>query len=103
MMISSIDTSVSDTLKTHAMAFDRCRGTGANLSPGETARFAHLLHTLAKLARNMELELDVHRRWEARCKEGDALEQEALLKFEQIIADPEGKVVRPDFKGGRRS
>ncbi|AJY46500.1 hypothetical protein [Martelella endophytica] len=97
-----LDTTLSDTLSAYAMQFAECTHTGCTMSPAETTRFVKSLTAMRKCARNIEQELAVHRLAEESRARGAILDIEASRKFGQLIADPEGKIVRPDFTGGRK-
>ena len=97
-----LDTTLSDTLAHYALQFEDCSHTGCSLSAEETIKFVRQLKGMRRLARAMEEEVAIHRITEANNAQRSVLEQEAGRKLAQIITDPEGKVVRPDFTGGRR-
>ena len=55
-----------------------------------------------KACRNMEHELQIHRRAEAAENGKRAVDQLATDQLIELVVDPEGKVIRPDFgKGGQ--
>lgn len=70
------------------------------LGEAEAARIAQRLQLLQRLAKAMEQELDVHRLAEASGRRVDAMGAGALTALGDLVADPDGKIVRPDF--GRR-
>ncbi|TCT39601.1 hypothetical protein [Martelella mediterranea] len=98
-----LDTTLSDTITFYALQFEDCAHTGCSLSAGETDRLVQQLKKMRKLARNLEQEVAVHRMTEAHHTHGAALEKEASVKLQQLVTDPDGKIVRPDFRGGRKS
>lgn len=97
-----LDTTLSDTLAHYAIQFEDCSHSGCSLSAEETFKFVKQLKGMRRLARTMEEEVAIHRITEARNAQSSVLDQEAVRKFGQLIKDPEGKIVRPDFTGGRR-
>ncbi|MAM10127.1 MAG: hypothetical protein CML23_06625 [Rhizobiaceae bacterium] len=100
--MSHLDTTLSDTLAHYAIQFEDCSHTGCSLSAEETFRFVKQLKAMRRLARTMEEEVAIHRITEARTAQRSMLDHEAGRKLGQLVADPEGKIVRPDFTGGRR-
>ncbi|TCT35403.1 hypothetical protein [Martelella mediterranea] len=101
MSATLIDTLLSDTLCLHATKLQKAHRDGHGLSASDCQRLSDELHVLRKLARNTEQELSVHRLEQARREGFEILEDEATRKLKQMIADPDGKIVRPDFKGGK--
>ncbi len=68
------------------------------------ASFDHLVSTLNNIRKQMfslEREVGSLRLLEANRQGRAAVEQLATDQFVGLVADPEGKVLRPDFKGGR--
>ena len=97
-----LDTTLSDTLSAYATQFSEFAHAGCTLSAHETARLVKSFRAMRKCARNIEQELAVHRLAEETNARSSLLEIEAGRKFGQLIEDPEGKIVRPDFTGGRK-
>ncbi|WP_048648972.1 hypothetical protein [Nitratireductor soli] len=70
------------------------------ISPSETEVLATEFALMAELARRQEGELAVHRLGETERTRRAAMEQEAGTALGDLIADPEGIVIRPDFRRG---
>ncbi|MCK3776453.1 hypothetical protein MZK49_06890 [Ensifer sesbaniae] len=69
--------------------------------PGESFdNLVRQLATLRKLMVNMEREVGAFRLAEAAREGRKAVDQLASDQLHRMVADPEGKVIRPDF-GGR--
>ena len=64
--------------------------------------FAARLMALGRLAHNIEQELTVLRLVEAGREGRSMVDQLASDQFENLVRDPDGKVVRPDFGKGTR-
>ncbi|TCT41181.1 hypothetical protein [Martelella mediterranea] len=101
MSATLINMVLSDTLRVHALHLDKEHREGGGLSEAQCGQLARELHVLADLARNTEQELYVHRLDKAQREGCEILEDEATRKLRQMLADPDGKIVRPDFKGGK--
>lgn len=74
--------------------------SGCGLSSRETVAAAAELTLLAQLARSQEQELAVHRLAEADRTNRAAMELEATKALDELIADPGGVIIRPDFRRG---
>lgn len=84
---------VCGDLETRAMS-------GHEIGAVETRAFVARLRMIARLAMVDEQELQVHRLAEAGREGRKAVDQLASDQLHSMVADPEGKVIRPDF-GGR--
>lgn len=67
------------------------------LSRDESANVGQRLQLLQRLARAMEQELAVHRLAEATGRRVMVMNDEAVSALAEMVEDPEGKVIRPDF------
>ncbi len=63
----------------------------------ESANIGHRLQLLQRLAKAMEQELAVHRLAEATGRRVMIMNDEAVSALAEMVEDPEGKVIRPDF------
>lgn len=63
----------------------------------ESANIGHRLQLLQRLAKAMEQELSVHRLAEATGRRVMIMNDEAVSALAEMVEDPEGKVIRPDF------
>jgi type II secretory pathway predicted ATPase ExeA len=67
------------------------------LTRDESANIGHRLQLLQRLATAMEQELAVHRLAEATGRRVMVMNDEAVTALAEMIEDPEGKIIRPDF------
>ena len=69
--------------------------------PDSQGDIADELALLARLANSMEQELEVHRLHERRRITAATMEASATSSLVELVADPDGKVLRPEF--GRKT
>lgn len=80
-----------------AMARDFC--SGRTIAQDELFDIGRSVALLAKLAKNQESELAVHRLVEAGKAGRVVVDQLATEQFSQLVKDADSKVIRPDFRG----
>lgn len=80
-----------------AIASDFCSGRA--IAQNELLDIGRSMTLLAKLAKNQESELAVHRLVEAGKAGRVVVDQLATEQFSQLVKDADSKVIRPDFRG----
>lgn len=73
------------------------------LDPASALGIYSALDQIRRQTALMEHELFAHRLAEATEKGREMIDALATDQFEALVVDPEGKVVRPDFRKGKRS
>lgn len=63
----------------------------------ESANIGHRLQLLQRLAKAMEQELAVHRLAETTGRRVMVMNDEAVSALAELVEDPDGKIIRPDF------
>lgn len=67
------------------------------LTKDEVGNLAQRLLLLQRLAKAQDQELAVHRLAEATGRRVMVMNDEAVTAFSELVEDPEGKIIRPDF------
>lgn len=67
------------------------------LTREESTNITQRLQLLQRLAKAMEQELAVHRLAEAKGLRVMVMNEAAITAFAEMVEDPEGKIIRPDF------
>jgi hypothetical protein len=67
------------------------------ISTEEATNLAQRLQLLQRLAKAMEQELAVHRLAETKGLRVMVMNEEAVTALAELVEDPEGKIIRPDF------
>ncbi|WP_411035724.1 hypothetical protein [Shinella sp. BYT-45] len=77
-------------------------------APGKTMpatvaeQLVRRLSVLRRYATKVEMELSIHRLGEAGATARAGLDRESVVVLDEFLRDPEGKVVKVDFDGGRK-
>jgi len=93
---------LSKKLQKLSRAFDSRAKKDTTLPAATAHTVAEELLLLSRLASLMEQELAVHRMRESHAIGRAVLEEGATEALAQLVIDPEGKVIRPDFGGKRK-
>jgi hypothetical protein len=93
MMASSLGSELG-VLRTEILTITKARRP---ITAEEGANMASRLQLLARLARAQEQELAVHRLAEANGRRVMIMNDEAVSALAEMVDDPEGKVIRPNF------
>ncbi|MGG7519769.1 hypothetical protein ACQ3G6_18005 [Allorhizobium undicola] len=80
-----------------AIARDFC--SGRSIAQDELLDIGQTMVLLAKLAKNQESELAVHRLAEAGKAGRVVVDQLATEQFSRLSTDADSKIIRPDFRG----
>lgn len=88
---------LSGELHTYATMFDSLASNNTPLTRPQLARMAEEMQVFSRLAYAMECELGAFRLGELARLGREAVEKLAADEFGEMIFNPEGKIIRPDF------